>query len=132
MGRRRSATGLSATSAPPSPRGAGGRVRRPAPPPPGPRAVVSAAGAGVACTSAPFCKFGIFDVKTRGSDLATRLSGTGGSPFLLHASGCRASRAQPQVADIGLRATPLMDEEEAYVEAFDVCAGGNLFGGRLG
>jgi len=92
----------------------------------------SPAGAVVACTSAPFCKFGIFDVKTRGSDLATRLSGTGGSPFLLHVSGCKASCAQPQVADIGLRATPAMNEEEAYVEAFDVCAGGNLFGGRLG
>lgn len=86
----------------------------------------------VACTSAPYCKFGIFDVKTRGRELAAKLENAGGEePFLLHVSGCKASCAQPQVADIGLRATPRLDED-GYVEAFDICAGGNPFESRLG
>jgi ferredoxin-nitrite reductase len=87
----------------------------------------------VACTSAPYCKFGIFDVKTRGKELAARLGDSlRGDPFLLHVSGCKASCAQPQVADIGLRATPRLDEDEGYTEAFDVCAGGDPFAARLG
>ncbi len=85
----------------------------------------------VACTSAPYCKFGIFDVKTRGRELAAALAEDDGS-FLLHVSGCKASCAQPQVADIGLRATPVLDEEQGYAEAFDVCAGGDPFHGQLG
>jgi ferredoxin-nitrite reductase len=93
----------------------------------------SAASGVVACTSAPYCKFGIFDVKTRGKELAARLEGDGSEePFLLHVSGCKASCAQPQIADVGLRATPRLEEDEGYVEAFDICVGGDPFADRLG
>lgn len=88
----------------------------------------------VACTSAPFCKFGIFNMKERGPQLAQLLDAVLGDydfgPIRLHLSGCKASCAQIQIADIGLRAT-LTKDEEAYQEAFDVAIGGNLGEGRL-
>jgi ferredoxin-nitrite reductase len=89
----------------------------------------------VACTSAPFCKFGIFNVKQRGLELAhaldKALAGQDLGPVRLHVSGCKASCAQPQIADIGLRAT-LAKDDDGYHEAFDVCAGGSLPDGHLG
>ena len=89
----------------------------------------------VACTSAPFCKFGIFNVKQRGTELATLLDAgvEDGEfpPVRLHLSGCKASCAQIQVADVGLRAT-LTKDEERYAEAFDIAIGGNLAEARLG
>ncbi len=86
----------------------------------------------VACTSAPFCKFGIVDAKAIGQDLTEQLDGlTDGSESLkIHISGCKASCAQVQIADIGLRAT-LARDEAGYHEAFDIALGGNIVAGRL-
>lgn len=86
----------------------------------------------VACTSAPFCKFGIVDAKSIGRELAAQLDGlTDGSESLrVHISGCKASCAQIQIADIGLRATYAKDET-GYHEAFDIALGGNIVDGRL-
>lgn len=91
----------------------------------------------VACTGAPLCKFGNADTKRRGVDLAEYLDERfKGVPdvddlwLTLHMSGCKASCAQPQIADIGLRATVAKDEEKLE-EAFDICLGGSLEEGRL-
>ena len=86
----------------------------------------------VACTSAPFCKFGIVDAKSIGRDLAGRLDvlADGSESLRVHISGCKASCAQVQIADIGLRAT-LAKDEAGYHEAFDVALGGNLVGSQL-
>jgi ferredoxin-nitrite reductase len=86
----------------------------------------------VACTSAPFCKFGIVDAKSIGRGYAEELDKvTDGSESLrLHISGCKASCAQVQIADIGLRAT-LAKDESGYHEAFDIALGGNLVEGQL-
>jgi ferredoxin-nitrite reductase len=94
-------------------------------PPPAQRSVV-------ACTSAPFCKFGIVDAKSLGLTLADELDElTDGTESLrVHISGCKASCAQVQVADIGLRAT-LAKDEDAYHEAFDIALGGSIVEGRL-
>lgn len=92
----------------------------------------------IACTSSPFCKFAIDDMKTNGRKLVAhlqerlpvegreRLAG-----LRLHMSGCKASCAQVQAAHIGLRATMTKDEE-AYEQALDVSLGGDLGAGRLG
>ncbi len=92
----------------------------------------------VACTSAPFCKFAIDDMKTNGRKLIAhlrehvpdegreRLDG-----LRIHMSGCKASCAQVQAAQIGLRATMTKDED-AYQQALDVSLGGDLGAGRLG
>ena len=86
----------------------------------------------VACTSAPFCKFGIVDVKAIGRDLTDRLNdlADGTESLKIHISGCKASCAQVQIADIGLRAT-LAKDEAGYHEAFDVALGGNIVAGQL-
>ncbi|MBI4338797.1 MAG: nitrite/sulfite reductase [Chloroflexi bacterium] len=88
----------------------------------------------VACTSAPFCKFGIYNMKEQGVEMARTLDEALGrepiGPIRLHMSGCKASCAQIQIADIGLRAS-LARDEEGYREAFDVAVGGDLAEGRL-
>lgn len=86
----------------------------------------------VACTSAPFCKFGIVDAKSIGRDLASQLDGLadGSGSLRVHISGCKASCAHVQIADIGLRAT-LAKDETGYHEAFDIALGGNIVDGRL-
>lgn len=88
----------------------------------------------VACTSAPFCKFGIFNVKTKGIELANALRGSAvageAASVKIHMSGCKASCAQVQIADIGLRAAVAKDET-SYHEAFDVALGGSLQDARL-
>lgn len=88
----------------------------------------------VACTSAPFCKFGILNVKEQGGQLARALDeafpdGHLG-PMKIHVSGCKGSCAQVQIADIGLRASMAKDEN-GVCEAFDIAAGGSLTDGRL-
>jgi ferredoxin-nitrite reductase len=89
----------------------------------------------VACTSAPFCKFGIANMKEHGRELASflddELADGDATPFRLHLSGCKASCAQIQIADIGLRATMTRDET-SFSEAFDVLVGGDPARGRLG
>lgn len=91
----------------------------------------------VSCTSAPFCKFGILDVKEIGAQLTDhlqrnvpeekwdRLQG-----LKIHLSGCKASCAQPQLAHIGMRSTMSKDEDD-YHDSFDFVIGGtNLKLGR--
>jgi ferredoxin-nitrite reductase len=92
----------------------------------------------VACTSAPFCKFAIDDMKTSGRQLVAHLQETlpvAGRDRLdglkLHMSGCKASCAQVQAAHIGVRATMTKDEE-AYQQALDISLGGDLGASRLG
>lgn len=89
----------------------------------------------VACTSAPFCKFAILDVKSYGRDLIDALRGTvpaeRANGLRIHLSGCKASCAQVQAAHIGLRAT-MGKDDESYKDAFDVALGGDLGAGRLG
>jgi ferredoxin-nitrite reductase len=92
----------------------------------------------VACTSAPFCKFAIDDMKSNGRKLIAhlrenvpaegrdRLEG-----LRIHMSGCKASCAQVQAAHIGFRATMTKDEE-AYERALDVALGGDLGASRVG
>jgi ferredoxin-nitrite reductase len=91
----------------------------------------------VACTSAPFCKFGIFNVKEKGVALAEYLRATvPGSTaerlegLRLNLSGCKASCAQTHIGHLGLRAT-MGKDADGYHEAFDVAAGGDLSRGRL-
>ena len=92
----------------------------------------------VACTSAPFCKFAIDDMKTNGRKLVAHLQErlpVEGRERLeglrIHMSGCKASCAQVQAAHVGFRATMTKDEE-AYEQALDVSLGGDLGAGRLG
>lgn len=92
----------------------------------------------IACTSSPFCKFAIDDMKTNGRKLVAHLQErvpVEGRERLeglrIHMSGCKASCAQVQAAHLGLRATMTKDEE-AYEQALDVALGGDLGAGRLG
>lgn len=91
----------------------------------------------VACTSAPFCKFGIFNVKEKGLELTEHLRASV-SPaaaarlddLRVHVSGCKAACAQVHVGHLGLRAS-LAKDEAGYQEAFDVAVGGAPAHGRL-
>ncbi|MFV2063947.1 MAG: nitrite/sulfite reductase [Chloroflexota bacterium] len=91
----------------------------------------------LACTSAPFCKFAVLDVKTRGAELIEHLQRSVPQDrwseldgLRLHLSGCKASCAQVQLAQVGLRATMARDEH-GYRAAFDVALGGDIGAGRL-
>ncbi len=92
----------------------------------------------VACTSAPFCKFAILNVKEYGAELIDHLRGTVPHEvwarldgLRLHLSGCKASCAQVQAAHIGLRAT-MARHEDGYRDAFDIALGGDVGARRLG
>ncbi|MEX0991246.1 MAG: hypothetical protein WD004_03125 [Actinomycetota bacterium] len=84
----------------------------------------------IACTSAPFCKFALLDMKRTGRELIEDLRQhvpESKWPQLqgvrLHLSGCKASCAQVQAADIGFRAT-MGKDEDAYHPAVDISVGG--------
>jgi ferredoxin-nitrite reductase len=105
----------------------------------------------VACTGSEFCRFAIVETKARTArwarDLDARLSaagntgnGNGGNGngmvgdrnghrregvIRLHFSGCPASCAQPQIADIGLRGETAQTAD-GIVEAADIGLGGSL------
>ena len=96
------------------------------------------ASAVVTCTSAPFCKFGLFDVKEKGLELIDYLRRTVPDSqrqaldgLRLHVSGCKASCGQTLIGDVGLRAAVAKDEHR-QLEAFDVAAMGAPGAGRLG
>jgi len=91
----------------------------------------------IACTSAPFCKYAIDDMKANGRRLIAYLRETVPAKgrerldgLRIHMSGCKASCAQVQAAHIGLRATMTKDED-AFEQALDVALGGDLGAGRL-
>jgi ferredoxin-nitrite reductase len=94
----------------------------------------------VACTGSEFCRFAIVETKARAvawakamdRRYAERLSaaagpGAGGADAIvrMHFSGCPASCAQPQIADIGFRGETAHVGEE-IVEAVDIGLGGSL------
>lgn len=88
----------------------------------------------VACTGREFCNFGIIETKTRAIRWAHQLDawaadhpGDHPEAIRVHLSGCSASCAQPQIADIGLRGETHRDERtEEEREAVDVGLGGDL------
>ena len=94
----------------------------------------------VACTGSEFCRFAIVETKTRAVQWARAMDRRfearfrnqpgvrrgGANPVIrLHFSGCPASCAQPQVADIGFRGETAHVGEE-IVEAVDIGFGGSL------
>lgn len=89
----------------------------------------------VACTGSEFCRFAIVETKVRArawaEELDRRFGATGdaGSDEIvrMHFSGCSASCAQPQIADIGFRGETAHRGEQ-IVEAVDVGLGGSLGG----
>ncbi len=96
----------------------------------------------VACTGSEFCRFAIVETKARAVEwaremdrrYAARLGGGAGvkdralgDVVRMHFSGCPASCAQPQIADIGFRGETAHVGEE-IVEAVDIGLGGSLGG----
>jgi ferredoxin-nitrite reductase len=86
----------------------------------------------VACTGSEFCRFAIVETKARAAQWARELDRRigpdpdAGLPIVrLHFSGCSASCAQPQVADVGFRGETAHDGD-AIVEGVDVGLGGSL------
>jgi ferredoxin-nitrite reductase len=90
----------------------------------------------VACTGSEFCRFAIVETKVRAAQWARWLDrnvaaagdgdGRHGDEIIrMHLSGCSASCAQPQIADIGLRGE-VAHTDDAVVEAVDVGLGGSL------
>jgi ferredoxin-nitrite reductase len=94
----------------------------------------------VACTGSEFCRFAIVETKSRAVQWAhamdKRYANEFGGPagvrgrtadeiVRMHFSGCPASCAQPQIADIGFRGDTAHVGDE-IVEAVDIGLGGNL------
>jgi ferredoxin-nitrite reductase len=94
----------------------------------------------VACTGSEFCRFAVVETKVRAASWARLLdeafaSDFGGPPgtrgraeeevVRMHFSGCSASCAQPQIADIGFRGETA-HVADAIVEAVDIGLGGSL------
>jgi ferredoxin-nitrite reductase len=86
----------------------------------------------VACTGSEFCRFAIVETKARAAQWARWLDEhvdlDGGDEIVrLHISGCSASCAQPQIADVGFRGE-VAHTRGGIVEAVDVGLGGSLGG----
>ena len=87
----------------------------------------------VTCTGREFCKYGVVETKSRGHEWARELDEwaeeTGLDEALetvrVHMSGCSASCAQPQIADVSLRGEVYRDDFES-TRAADVGLGGDL------
>lgn len=83
----------------------------------------------VACTGSEFCRFAIVETKARALEWARHMdahvTATGTPVVRMHFSGCSASCAQPQIADIGFRGETAKTED-AIVEAVDIGLGGSL------
>ncbi|WP_049907120.1 nitrite/sulfite reductase [Halovivax asiaticus] len=100
----------------------------------------------VGCTGNEFCNYAIIETKKRTKRWARELDARIETPpgldvVRLHMSGCSASCAQPQIADIGLRGETVAvdadaldrdvtanDEGDALVEGMDIGLGGALGG----
>ena len=94
----------------------------------------------VGCTGSEFCNYGIIETKERVRRWAKELDERIETPddlqvVRMHMSGCSASCAQPQIADIGFRgetvkvedsAETTNDEGDAVVEGMDFGLGGSL------
>jgi ferredoxin-nitrite reductase len=91
----------------------------------------------VACTGSEFCRFAVVETKERAvkwaRSLDARLSAGGADAgghgdagvIRMHFSGCSASCAQPQIADIGFRGD-IAHVDEHIEEAVDIGLGGSL------
>jgi ferredoxin-nitrite reductase len=91
----------------------------------------------VACTGSEFCRFAVVETKERAVKWARTLdaqlsSGDEGAKakddagvIRMHFSGCSASCAQPQIADIGFRGD-IAHVDEHIEEAVDIGLGGSL------
>ena len=91
----------------------------------------------VACTGSEFCRFAVVETKERAVKWARALDAQlssgddGGSDrddagvIRMHFSGCSASCAQPQIADIGFRGD-IAHVDEHIEEAVDIGLGGSL------
>ena len=84
----------------------------------------------VACTGTEFCSLSIVETKNRQVRFARWLKENAELPegveeFHIHLSGCTASCAQPQIADVSLRGMKTRKDGEP-VEALDVGLGGGL------
>jgi ferredoxin-nitrite reductase len=91
----------------------------------------------VACTGSEFCRFAVVETKERAVKWARRLDaelagngahggGHGDAGVIrMHFSGCSASCAQPQIADIGFRGD-IAHVDEHIEEAVDIGVGGSL------
>ena len=96
----------------------------------------------VGCTGSEFCNYGIIETKNRVRRWAKALDRRIDTPddlevVRMHMSGCSASCAQPQIADIGFRGETVKiadpedtanDEGDAIVEGMDFGLGGSLGG----
>ncbi|WP_049894109.1 nitrite/sulfite reductase [Halogranum rubrum] len=94
----------------------------------------------VGCTGSEFCNYGIIETKQRVRRWARGLDEHVDTPedvdvVRMHMSGCSASCAQPQIADIGFRGETVKldddgsstnDEGDTIVEGMDVGLGGSL------
>ena len=88
-----------------------------------------------ACTGNEFCRYAVTETKQQAVELAERLdaaldslpadSAVRATPLRLHVSGCSASCAQPQIADVGLRGT-VHKGEQLLLEGYDLGLGGAL------
>ena len=85
----------------------------------------------VACTGNEFCRFAIVETKARAATWARELDrrlgpDEGGDGIIrMHFSGCPASCAQPQIADIGFRGETA-HRDDRILEAVDIGLGGSL------
>jgi ferredoxin-nitrite reductase len=88
----------------------------------------------VACTGSEFCRFAVVETKERAvtwarwldSQLATAAAGQQDAGIIrMHFSGCPASCAQPQIADVGFRGDTAHVGDH-LVEAVDIGLGGSL------
>ncbi len=83
----------------------------------------------VACTGNEFCRLAIVETKARAvqwaQEMDRRVSLDGTEIVRMHFSGCSASCAQPQIADIGFRGETAKTRD-AIVEAVDIGLGGSL------
>jgi ferredoxin-nitrite reductase len=84
----------------------------------------------IACTGTEYCSLSIVETKNRmvryGRWLTENVALPEGlTDFHIHLSGCTASCAQPQIADISLRGMKTRKDGEP-VEAFDIGLGGGL------
>ena len=83
----------------------------------------------VACTGSEFCRFGIVETKIRALEWARemdrRVVDLDQEAIRMHFSGCSASCAQPQIADIGFRGETAK-KGNALVEGVDIGLGGSL------
>jgi ferredoxin-nitrite reductase len=83
----------------------------------------------VACTGSEFCRFALVETKARAvewaRELDRRVQLAPGEVVRMHFSGCPASCAQPQIADIGFRGD-IAHVGESIVEAVDIGLGGSL------